>query len=135
MIGFEKSAELMINSFEKFAAKEAAWSRSDSHGRWVVLERGPGHLLRDSPRWMRDYVDAITPRRGRRFASLSRARAFAREVHGIVRRWRDPMPHRGPWRNVGPWERALSRTFRLRYRAEACDRSLDVSSTEALAPQ
>ena len=85
---------------------ERSWWKQDRRGRWVVLERGPGRLLTDSPRRVRDYVDAITSQRGRRFSSLSRARAFAREVGGEVRRWRRQMPRRGPWRTVtNPWER------------------------------
>ena len=90
---------------------ERGWWKQDRRGRWVVLEPGPGHLLKGSPRHIRDYVDSIMERRGRRFSSLSRARAFAREVGGVVRRWRRQMPKRGPWRHVtNPWERVVKRT-------------------------
>jgi hypothetical protein len=73
-----------------------------------VLEPGPGRLLKDSPQHIRDYVDAITEQRGRRFSSLSRARRFARSMGSVVRRWQRKMPRRGPWRLVtNPWERAV----------------------------
>lgn len=98
---------LLEQSCAKFVAAERAWSKGSPRGRWVVLERGPGRLLRDSPRHLRDYVDAITPQRGRRFTSLSRARAFARNVDGIVRRWRNPMPDGKVWQKIGAWEHAL----------------------------
>ena len=85
---------------------ERGWWKQDRRGRWVVLEPGPGQLLKGSPRHIRDYVDAITEQRGRRFSSLSRARAFAREIDGKVCRWRRQMPKRGAWRRVtNPWER------------------------------
>jgi len=83
---------------------ELGWWKQDRRGRWVVLEPGPGQQLKGSPRHIRDYVNAITGLRGRRFSSLSRARAFAREVGGAVRRWRRRQK-RGPWRLVtNPWE-------------------------------
>lgn len=89
---------------------ERQWWKNDRRGRWVVLEPGPGRLLKSSPRRIRDYVDAIMEQRGRRFSSLSRARAFAREVGGVVRRWNRQMPKRGPWRRVtNPWERVAAR--------------------------
>ena len=95
-------------SFRVYAAREAAWQQNDRRGRWVVLERGPGRLLRGSPRHLRDLLDAITEIRGRRFSSISRARAFARKVNGVVRHWRRQMPGRGPWRReTNPWRRAL----------------------------
>ena len=96
--------EMMEKSFQTYAAREAAWWKQ-RRGRWVVLEPGPGRLLKGSPRHIRDFVDANMEQRGRRFSSLSRARAFAREVGGVVRRWKRQMPKRGPWRHVtNPWE-------------------------------
>lgn len=97
---------------------ERAWWNNDRRGRWVVLEPGPGRLLTEAPRHVRDYVDAITPQRGRRFRSLSRARAFAREIGGEVRRWRRKMPRRvagrtiqAAWRyETNSWKVALDRT-------------------------
>lgn len=98
--------ELLDKSMRAHADYEKAWWKQDRRGRWVVLEPGPGRLLKDSPRHIRDYVDAITEQRGRRFSSLSRARAFAREIDGKVCRWRRQMPKRGAWRRVtNPWER------------------------------
>jgi hypothetical protein len=98
---------LFDKGLRAYMAREAAW-RAHRRGRWVVLERGPGRLLRETPRHVRDYVDAITEIRGRRFSSLSHARAFAREVGGVVRRWRRQMPQRGPWRlTTNPWEHAV----------------------------
>jgi hypothetical protein len=100
--------ELFDKSLRAYTERERAWWTQDRRGRWVVLEPGPGRLLKDSPRHVRDYVDAITAQRGRRFSSLSRARAFAREVGGEVRRWQRRMRGRGPWRTVtNPWERAV----------------------------
>jgi hypothetical protein len=93
---------------------ERQWWKNDRRGRWVVLEPGPGRLLKDSPRHVREYIDAITEQRGRRFRSLSRARAFAREIGGEVRRWRRHMNRRyrghnlkTTWRyETNPWARA-----------------------------
>lgn len=100
--------ELLDKSLAAYTAREQRWWKQDRRGRWVVLEPDPGRLLKDSPRHIRDYVDAITEQRGRRFSSLSRARAFAREVDGVVRRWRRKMPKRGPWRyTTNPWERSI----------------------------
>lgn len=86
--------------------RELQWWRSDPSGRWVVLEPGPGRLLKEAPRDVREYVDVVTEQRGRRFSSLSRARAFARHVGGEVRRWRRRMNRRYMGRNVEvPWQR------------------------------
>ena len=106
-----RTRELIDKAMRAHADYERQWWKQDRRGRWVVLEPGPGRLLNDSPQRIRDYVDAITEQRGRRFSSLSRARAFAREVSGKVRRWRRQMPKRGPWRCVtNPWERIAART-------------------------
>ena len=93
---------------------ERQWWKNDRRGRWVVLEPGPGRLLKGSPRHVREHVDAITDQRGRRFRSLSRARAFAREIGGVVRRWHRHMNRRYMGRNLkttwcyetNPWKRA-----------------------------
>jgi hypothetical protein len=112
MMEMEDRYRVMFDkSMQAHAEREQQWWKQDRRGRWVVLERGPGHLLTDSPRHIRDYVDAITEQRGRRFSSLSRARKFAHEVDGVVRRWRRQMPKRGAWRlETNPWERAVRMT-------------------------
>lgn len=103
--------EMLDKSLRAHIEHEHAWWKQDRRGRWVVLEPGPGRLLKGSPQHIRDYVDFIMEQRGRRFSSLSRARAFAREVGGVVRRWRRQMPKRGPWRLVtNPWERVVACT-------------------------
>jgi hypothetical protein len=90
-----------------YAERERGWLPHDRRGRWVVIEPGAGRHLRGIPREMRRYVDRVTPRRGRRFSSLSQARAFARSVGGKVRHWRRTPPGGGVWRRQSPWERAL----------------------------
>ena len=103
--------EMLDKALRTHTEYERGWWKQDRRGRWVVLEPGPGRLLKGSPRHIRDYVDAIMEQRGRRFSSLSRARAFAREVGGVVRRWRRQMPKRGPWRRVtNPWERVAQQS-------------------------
>lgn len=106
--------ELLDKSFRAYSDREAKWWKNDRRGRWVVLEPGPGRLLKDSPQHVREYIDLVTEQRGRRFSSLSRARAFAREIGGKVRRWRRHM-HRSymgrkvkaTWRyETNPWARA-----------------------------
>src|SRR4029079_1829848 len=88
-MGLTGNAKKMLDkSLRDYQERERAWWKNDRRGRWVVLEPGPGRLLDDSPKHMRDYIDAITPQRGRRFRSLSKDRAFAREVCGALRRWR-----------------------------------------------
>ncbi len=102
----DHTREMFDKIFRSYAEREAAWWKQSRRGRWVVLEPGVGRLLKNSPRHVRDLVDAITEQRGRRFSSLSRARAFAREVGGEVRRWRRWMPSKGPWRLItNPWAR------------------------------
>ena len=90
--------------------RDRAWLPHDRRGRWVVIEPGAGRHLTSSPKHVRRIVDAATPRRGRRFSSLARARAFARTVGGYVARWRRTPPGGGVWRFESPWERALSMT-------------------------
>ena len=106
--------EMLDKSFRTYADREAKWWKNDRHGRWVVLEPGSGRLLKDSPQHVREYIDLVTEQRGRRFSSLSRARAFAREIGGKVRRWHRHM-HRcymgrkvkATWRyETNPWARA-----------------------------
>jgi len=106
-----KLKQLLDKSLHAHTEYERGWWKQDRRGRWVVLEPGPGRLLKDSPRYIRDRVDALVEQRARRFSSLSRARAFAREIGGVVRRWRRQMPKRGPWRLVtNPWERVAKQT-------------------------
>lgn len=107
--------ELLDEGLRVHVAYEGQWWRSDRRGRWVVLEPGPGRLLEGASRHLREYADAVSERRGRRFSSLSRARAFARGVGGEVRRWRRVMNRRYMGRNVevawrtetNPWARAV----------------------------
>lgn len=87
--------------------RERAWLPHDHSGRWVVLEPGAARYLPDSSRAMRRYIDAITPRRARRFSSLSRARAFANRVGGTVHHWRRTPPLGGIWQRQSPWQRAI----------------------------
>jgi len=109
--------KLLDEAMRAHVERERAWWKNDRRGRWVVLEPGPGRLLSGSPRHVRDYVDAITPQRGRRFSSLSRARAFARRIGGEVRRWRRQMPRRAggrsykaAWRyETNPWKAIADR--------------------------
>ncbi len=91
-----------------YSARETAWLPHDRRGRWVVIEPGAGRYLTGSPRDVRRYVDAASQRRGRRFSSLSRARAFAKSVEGTVARWRRTPPGGGVWRQVSPWDRIRS---------------------------
>lgn len=106
--------ELLDKGMRAHVESERAWWKNDRRGRWVVLEPGPGRLLDDSPQHVRDYVDAITDRRGRRFSSLARARAFARQIGGEVRHWRRQMVRRvggrkfkATWKyETNPWARA-----------------------------
>ena len=117
-----RTRELMDKALRTHLDSERGWWKNDRRGRWVVLEPGPGRLLKDSPLHIREYIDAITAQRGRRFRSLSRARAFAREIGGEVRRWRRHMNRRYMGRNVkttwryetNPWARA-SRHAALRF--------------------
>jgi hypothetical protein len=98
------------NALARYVERESAWQKHDRRGRWVVLEVGIGRYLKDTSATMRQYVDAITPRRGRRFSSLSRARAFANRVGGIVRHWRRQPPSTGVpgvrsnWKRLTAWE-------------------------------
>lgn len=103
--------ELLDEGLRAHVAYEHQWWGSDRRGRWVVVEPGPGQLLKAAPRPLREYADAVSERRGRRFSSLSRARAFAREVGGEVRRW-----HRAAWRiETNPWVRAVRAASALPY--------------------
>lgn len=105
--------EMLDRSVRAYSAREAEWWKNDRRGRWVVLEPGPGRLLKGSPQRIRDYLDVISERRGRRFSSLSRARAFARKIGGEVHRWRRHMHRRymgrkvkATWRyETNPWAR------------------------------
>lgn len=90
--------------------RDLAWARQSRRGRWVVVEPAP--TLPGQPPDVRAIVAAVSERRGRRFSSLSRARAFARLVGGRVVHWR-----RHLWKHVSPWERA----------AAAADRTLNLA--------
>src|SRR5438552_8365394 len=108
--------KLMNKAMHAHAEYEQKWWKQDRRGRWVVLEPGAGTLLTGERKQMRDYLDAITSRRGRRFRSLAQARAFAREVGGEVRHWRRHMARRfgghkikSTWRyETNPWKDAIS---------------------------
>lgn len=71
-------------------------SNGTHHGRWIVLY----YLVND--------VRHPSLRVGRRFASLSAARAFARRVQGSVRHYR-----KREWvkPSSNPWERATINPF------------------------
>ncbi len=105
--------DLLDRSMRAYAEREARWWKNDRRGRWVVLEPSPARLLKDCPPHIREYLDLITERRGRRFSSLSRARAFAHEIGGEVRRWRRRTYRRylgrkftATWRyETNPWAR------------------------------
>jgi hypothetical protein len=88
-------------------ARDHAWLPHDRRGRYLVFEAGAGRHLRGEPVVIRQIVDAASERRARRFSSLSRARAFAREVGGTVHRWRRTPPGGGRWLRVPSWNRAL----------------------------
>ena len=107
--------ELLDRALRAHSDREARWWKNDRRGRWVVLEPGPGRLLRDAEPHVREYLDLIAERRGRRFSSLSRARSFAREIGSEVRRWHRHMVRRyrgrkvrATWRyETNPWARAV----------------------------
>ena len=113
--------EMLDKALRAYTERERAWWKNDRRGRWVVLEPGPGRLLKNSPQHIREYVDAITEQRGRRFSSLSRARAFARKIGGVVRRWRRHVHRRVLGRHVkvtwqhetNPWSRVARERFCL----------------------
>ena len=86
-----------------YVGRDLMWSKQSRRGRWMVIEPALSELcdLRDLPASVRATLDAGTERRGRRFSSLSRARAFARLIGGRVER-----RGRRRWRHVSPWERA-----------------------------
>jgi hypothetical protein len=115
--------ELLDEGLRAHLEHERLWWRNDRRGRWVVLEPGPGRRLDGAPLHLREYADAIAERRGRRFSSLSRARAFARAVDGEVRRWRRCLSRRYMGRNVeiawqietNPWARVVRVASALPY--------------------
>ena len=87
--------------------RDRAWLPHDRRGRWVVIEPGAGHYMTSSPSDVRRIADFATPRRARRFSSLSRARAFARSVGGTVYRWRRTSPSGRIWKRESPWQWAI----------------------------
>jgi hypothetical protein len=110
--GFEPvNADLVVrmeDAIADYAARERAWLPHDQRGRWVVIEPGAGRHLSKSPKAVRQIADRASKRRARRFSSLSRARAFAREVGGTVARWRRTPPDGGIWIRETIWQRALA---------------------------
>jgi hypothetical protein len=80
-------------------SRDLMWTKQSRRGRWAVVEPAP--TLPGSPPNVRAIVAAVSERRGRRFSSLSRARAFARQVDGRVVHWR--ARH---WKRISPWQRA-----------------------------
>src|SRR5574341_183398 len=96
----DRTKELFDKALRAHVDYEQKWWKNDRRGRWVVLEPRPGRLFKDSPQHVREYVDVIIEQRGRRFSSLSRARVFAREVGGEVRRWHRHMNRCYMGRNV-----------------------------------
>ncbi len=87
--------QLLDAAVSKYAEHEHVWTPHDQRGRWVVLEVGIGRHLKDASVDARRYADAVSERRARRFSSLSRARAFAHQVGGVVRHWRRRPPSSG----------------------------------------
>lgn len=89
-------------SLKRFVNRERGWLPQDRRGRWVVIEAGAGRHMPSSPRDVRRIADLATPRRARRFSSLSRAKAFARSINGTVRRWQRTPPSGGTWQQEAP---------------------------------
>lgn len=106
--------KLMDAATAAYVDDQAAWLPHDRRGRWGVIEPGAGRYLKGIPARIRQIADRATPRRARRFSSLSQARAFARQVDGEVFRWRRMPPGGGAWRRESPWQReiATARTMR-----------------------
>lgn len=99
----DKIHEALQRSIAAHVARDRAWMPQDRRGRWVVIEPGAGRYLTGCSAEVRAIADAATPRRARRFRSLSRARAFARETGGMLARWRRTPPGGGQWRRLSPW--------------------------------
>lgn len=78
-------ARLAVDSYIR---EEREWLLHNRRGRWMVTEPGAGRFMIAQSRDIRRAVDDATPRRVRRFSSLSNARSFARRVGGTVTRWR-----------------------------------------------
>lgn len=102
----------MSHAERLFIERERQWARQATHGRWVVIAPPASRAFRDTD-LTKDQLELIDDlsrhrRRGRRFSSLSRARSFAREVGGDVRRWRARQ-----WREVSPWAFVGSQTANL----------------------
>lgn len=104
---FTKQLDEIVDAF---AERERIWLQHNPRGRWAVLEAGAGRYLTGSPRHIRQVADDATPRRVRRFSSLSRARAFARFVGGDVIHWRRTAPSGRRWQRQSPWAWVLSST-------------------------
>ena len=98
---------LLSKHLDRHVKREQAWRVHDRRGRWVVIEPGAGRYLTGASADVRALADVMSHRRGRRFSSLSRARAFARQVNGFVARWRRVPPGGGTWKLVSPWQWAL----------------------------
>jgi len=91
-------------------AQERQWWTHDRRGALGGARAGSGAVSHEvsptAPRLRRRHHRAAALR-GKRFSSLSRARAFARKIGGKVRRWRRKMPGREPWRSeMNPWAAA-----------------------------
>jgi hypothetical protein len=95
----ERIDDLWREMLSAQVSRDLMWTKQSRRGRWVVVE--PSLALPGSPPNVRAIIAAVSERRGRRFSSLSRARAFARQVDGRVVRWRSRS-----WRHISPWERA-----------------------------
>jgi hypothetical protein len=95
----EQLDDLWREALSAQVSRDLMWTKQSRRGRWVVVEPAPA-LPGQLPH-VRAIVAAVSERRGRRFSSLSRARAFARQVDGRVVHWR--AQH---WKRISPWQRA-----------------------------
>lgn len=112
-----------LQAISTHVAHDLTWTRQSRRGRWMVIAPELSRLsnLRDLPADVRATIDAAAERRGRRFSSLSRARAFARLIGGRVER-----RGRRTWRHVSPWERA-TRYLDATFLASTCIHRLEIA--------
>jgi hypothetical protein len=68
--------KLIEASIADYVNRERVWLPQNRRGRWVVIEPGAGYYMTSSPKDVRRIADRATPRRARRFSSLSQSTAF-----------------------------------------------------------